>query len=196
MCIRDSPYSYWVTNESYEDEFRGLYKFGSDQFESSWIIKIFNLDTNSLDYDTRNNFISKTFLGNIPYIIFGNFFLLSLLAIIIYFVRREYIKFRSKYTIKIEDPKNIEKQQNEFLIKLEKAYREGLITEEEYHRKVSENNKIQEVYPKERHIEKSAEEKIDEEKEKFRKLHSDGWITKDEMEEKFKQIEKFHQLNN
>ena len=44
-----NPYSYWVTNESYEDEFRGLYKFGSDQFESSWIIKIFNLDTNSLD---------------------------------------------------------------------------------------------------------------------------------------------------
>ena len=139
-----NPYSYWVTNEDYEGEFRGLYKFGNDQFESSWIVKIFNLDTNSLDYDTRHNFISKTFLGNIPYVIFGNFILLTLLAIIIYFVRREYMKFRSKYTIKIEDPKNIEKQQqNEFLIKLEKAYKGGLLTEEEYNRKVSENNKIE-----------------------------------------------------
>jgi hypothetical protein len=114
------------------------------------------------------------------------------------------IKFRSKYTIKIEDSensnlvkKNSEKQQqNDFLIKLEKAYIEGLITKEEYHRKISENNKIQEVYPKEGHTEKSVEEKIEEEKEKFRKLHSDGVITDDEMQEKFRQIEKYHQSKN
>lgn len=134
-------YSYWVTNEGIEDDFRGLFKFGSDSFESSWIVKIFNLETSSLSYDARHNFFSKLFLGNVPFIIFGNFILLTLLAIIIYFVRREYVKFRSKYTIKIEDPKNIEKQQqNEFLLKLEKAYKEGLLSEEEYNRKISENN--------------------------------------------------------
>lgn len=197
-------YSYWVTNEGSEDDFRGLFKFGNDTFESSWIVKIFNLDTSSLDYDVRHNFLSKTLLGNIPYIIFGNFILLTLLAIIIYFIRREYIKFRSKYTIKIEDSKNshlIQKnnenqKQNDFLIKLEKAYRDGLITEEEYQRKISENKNIKEVYSSEEHIEKSIEEKIDEEKDKFRRLHSDGVITYEEMQEKFEQIEKYHQSQN
>lgn len=134
-------YSYWVTNEGNEDDFRGLFKFGSDSFESSWIVKILNLETSSLGYDARHNFFSKTFLGNIPFIIFGNFFLLTLLAIIIYFIRREYMKFRSKFTITIEDQKNIEnKQQNEFLKKLEKAYKEGLLSEEEFNKKISENN--------------------------------------------------------
>jgi hypothetical protein len=57
----NNSFSYWVTNEDYKDEFRGLFKFGSDEFESSWIVKIFNLDTNSLDYDTRHNFFQKLF---------------------------------------------------------------------------------------------------------------------------------------
>ena len=138
-------YSYWVTNENNENDFNGLFKFGSDSFESSWIVKIFNLDTSSLSYDTLHNFFSKIFLGNIPFIIFGNFILLTIVAIIIYFIRREYLKFRSKYTIKIEDPKKIEKQQeDEFLKKLEKAHAAGLITTEEYQRKISENNRIKE----------------------------------------------------
>ena len=190
-------YSYWVTNEGSENDFRGFFKFGNDAFESSWIVKIFSLETSSLDYDLRKNFFSKTLLGNIPYIIFGNFILLTLLAIIIYFIRREYLKFRNKYTIKIEDPKkstliqkNGEQQnQKDFLIKLEKAYKDKLITEEEYQRKISEHNKFQEVSPSE-HIENSIIEKMEEEKEKYRKLHSDGIITYDEMKEKFRQIEK------
>lgn len=194
-------YSYWVTNEGYKDDFRGFFKFGSDTFESSWIVKIFNLDTSSLGYDTRHNFLLKTLLGNIPYVIFGNLILLTLLAIIIYFIRREYIKFRSKYTIKIDDSKisnliqqNDEKQKkNEFLIKLEEAYKNGLLTEEEYHHKISESNKFKEINSTEEHIEKSIEEKINEEKEKFKKLRSDGVITYEEMHEKFRQIEKYHQ---
>lgn len=194
-------YSYWVTNEGYKDDFRGLFTFGSDTFESSWIVKIFNLETSSLSYDTRHNFLSKTLLGNIPYVIFGNFMLLTLLAIVIYFARREFIKFRSKYTIKIEDSensnliqKNNEKHlQIDYLTKLKQAYKTGLLTEDEYNRKISETNKTTEFNLTEEHLKKSIEEKIEEEKEKFRKLHSDGVFTYDEMQEKFRQIEKYHQ---
>lgn len=94
-------FSYWVTNEAFEEDFRGLFKFGSDRFESTLVYKIFKPDR-SFGYEVNDNFLLKTFLGNIPYIIFGNFMLLTFLAIIIYFLRREFIKFRSKYIVKIE----------------------------------------------------------------------------------------------
>lgn len=180
--------SQWSYNEPYyEVGYEGV--LGDTHFDNKWF-----------SYNGSVNFFQKIYIVYIPLILKVNFMTFFILSLIIYLIIRK----TKNYTIKIKDSensnllqKNSEKQQqNDFLLKLEKAYREGLLTEEEYHRKISENNKIQEVYSKEEHIEKSIEEKIDEEKEKFRKLHSDGVITYDEMQEKFKQIEKYHQSKN
>lgn len=95
-------FSYWVTDEGYGDEFKGLFKFGSDSFESSTIVKMLDLQPSDYYEINNNNKFLKILIGNIPFIIFGNFMLLTFLAIIIYFLRREFIKFRSKYIVKIE----------------------------------------------------------------------------------------------
>jgi hypothetical protein len=79
---------------------------------------------------------------------------------------------------------NEKQQQNDFMIKLKEAYKQGFLTEEEYQSKIL------------KHIPMDTNSKVNEEKEKFRRFYSSGMITLDEMEEKFRQIEKYHQLKN
>lgn len=83
---------------------------------------------------------------------------------------------------------NALQQNNDFLSKIENAYKGGLLTEEEYNSKISKNRKTEEKIIKEKSVEVSMED----EKEEFRKLHSDGILTFEEMKEKFGQIENYH----
>lgn len=87
---------------------------------------------------------------------------------------------------------NALQQNNDFLSKIENAYKEGLLTEEEYSSKISKSKKAEEKITKEKSVEISKED----EKEKLRRLHSDGVLTYDELKEKFSQIENYHKSEN
>lgn len=87
---------------------------------------------------------------------------------------------------------NALQQNNDFLSKIENAYKEGLLTTEEYNSKISKNMKAEEKIITEKSVELSKEN----EKEKFRKLHSDGVLTFDELKERFSQIDNLHKTDN
>lgn len=94
-------YSYWITNETSDFDFEGLFKLGSHSFESPLIVKVFGLDS-SIGYEINSNRILQILLGNIPFVLFGNFILLTLLAALIYIARKRWIIFQKRYVIKIE----------------------------------------------------------------------------------------------
>lgn len=87
---------------------------------------------------------------------------------------------------------NTIQQNKDFTVKIENAFKEGLLTEEEYNSKISKNRNANDKIVKETSVAVTEED----EKEKFRKLHSDGIITFDELKEKFAQIENYHRSQN
>ena len=70
-------------------------------------------------------------------------------------------------------------QNHQVISKLEVAFKEGLLTQEEYHTKLLKYKPI------------NDEGELDEEKEKFRQFHLEGMITFEEMKKKIEQIDNY-----
>lgn len=95
--------------------------------------------------------------------------------------KNELEKSYSKNSVQIKES-NEKLQRNDFMIKLEEAYKQGFLTEEEYQSKIS---KIQNTSINENNDE------IDEEKEKFKRFYREGMISRFEYEEKIRQIDEY-----
>lgn len=100
--------------------------------------------------------------------------------------KNELEKTYSKSLILIQE-NNEKQQQNDFIIKLEEAYKQGFLTEEEYQSKIS---KFQNTFTNENNY------GVDEEKEKFKQFYREGMISRFEYEEKLRQIDKYRQSRN
>lgn len=89
--------------------------------------------------------------------------------------------------ISIANNMQFEKEQEDLISKLENAYKDGILSEEEY------KEKINKVKTDAENIGKDGENI---EKEKFQKLYEKKVITYDEMITKFKQIENYYREKN
>ncbi|SEQ20953.1 hypothetical protein SAMN04488097_1674 [Epilithonimonas lactis] len=91
------------------------------------------------------------------------------------------LEAENEYKIKHLVIKNDDKVQrkNQLISKLEVAFKEGLLTEEEYHNKLLKYKFIHD------------EGELDEEKEKFRRFHLEGMITFEEMQKKLEHIDNY-----